>query len=38
MKDSAWIYIKDTIIFPVSFLVNYAIFPLKKSKRRYKRN
>ena len=42
MKDSAWIYIKDNILAPVLFVVEFSVMPLyninKPQKRKYKNN
>jgi hypothetical protein len=39
MKDSGWVYIKDTMLLPIRFVVEISFIPFSKSnktKRKYK--
>ena len=38
MKDSGWIYIKDTIIFPFRFMAEISFTPFYKSSKTSKTN
>lgn len=38
MKDSVWIYIKDSLLAPVIFVIEFSVMPFTKQKKRKYKN